>query len=410
LIRQFHILAFTHKYVEISDIGKFHREGEKLKSLLEDCKNQCRIDELVYLSTCNRVEFIFFTEEKVNEAFLKKFFSAFLQTKKSEIKWAQSHVKTYHAVEALRHLFNVISSIDSLVVGEREIITQVREAFEQAEKEKLAGDFSRVVFKSAIETAKMVFTKTRVAHNPISVVSLAFRELMSLKLPAKSSILVIGAGKTNTVLTAYLKKKGYSNFTVVNRSAENGKKLAKSLNSSFFLLENFENNPIPFDILLYCTGAEQALINEAIWAKMCGKYAGSKTIIDLSIPAGIEREVITKFKPTYIGIENLKSVARENLNKRQKEVEKCKLLVMEAIQNTEILLQQREIELALSFIPHQIKTIRKKAVEEVFQKRLQQMDLTTQKTIDELLDYIEKKYISLPMKMALEKLSKKTEN
>jgi glutamyl-tRNA reductase len=407
LIRHFHILAFTHKYVEISEIGKFHREGEKLSALLERCKAECRIDELVYLSTCNRVEFMFFTGERVNEAFLKKLYSVFLEKQTEEVKWALSHGKVYQAGDALRHLFNVISSIDSLVVGEREIITQVREAFEQAEKVKLAGDFSRVVFRSAIETAKLVFTQTRVAHSPISVVSLAFRSLMNLDLPKSSKILVIGAGQTNTVLASYLKKKGYSHFVVANRSAENGEKLAKVLHAPFLPFSELGQAPLPFDMLLYCTGAEQALVNEALWKKLLGKDTKGKTIVDLSIPAGIESSVIKTYKPKYIGIESLKSVARENLDKRQKEVEKCKVIVQEAIQNTEVLVQQREMELALSFIPTQVKAIRKKATEDVFHKRLKQMDPASLEIVEELLDYLEKKYIGLPMKLAREKLINK---
>ena len=407
MIRRFHILAFTHKYVEISEIGKFHREGDKLFSLLNQCKEECHLDELVYLSTCNRVEFMFFTGEKVNEAFLKKLFSIFLEKNTADVKFALNTGKLYQGSDALRHLFNVISSIDSLVVGEREIITQVREAFETAEHSKLAGDYSRVVFRSAIETAKSVFTHTHVAHNPISVVSLAFRELLKLNLPKSTRILVVGAGQTNTVLATYLKKKGYSHFVVVNRSVENGEKLAQSLHAPFLPLSELGHSTLPFDLLLYCTGADKALISDSLWSKLLGKDTLDKTIVDLSIPSGIEPSLHRNFKPTYIGIESLKSVARENLDKRQKEVEKCKTIVQEAIQNTEVLVQQREMELALSFIPTQVKAIRKKATEEVFQKKLKQLDPASQEIVEELLDYLEKKYIGLPMKLAREKLVNK---
>ncbi len=405
MISRFHIIAFTHKYVEISDIGKMHREGTNLSVGLDAAKQACKLDELIYLSTCNRVEMMFFTPEKVNEAFLKKLYKALFGLSAKDIKWAIEQGKTYQAEDALRHLFFVTSSIDSLVVGEREIITQVRTAFEESEKLKLSGDFSKVVFRAAIETAKRVYTQTQVAHNPVSIVSLAFRQLLKLNPDKESKFLVIGAGQTNTVLATYLKKKGYNNFLVANRSMDKAEKLAKTLKGEAIALADLGKKSYPFDVLLYCTGAETAMVDEQLWTKLLGSNTKDKIVVDLSIPAGVEKTVLDKFKPSYIDISSLKVQARENLEIRQREVEKCKVIVNESIEKTVNLIRHRELELALSFIPAQVKAIRQKATDEVFAKQVQNLSESDRKLLHEMLDYIEKKYIGLPMKMAREKLS-----
>ncbi len=397
-------MAFTHKYVEINDIGRMHREGSNLQAGLTNAKNNCKLDEVVYLSTCNRVEIMFFTSEKVNEAFIKKLIKSLLGLGAGELRWAIENGKLYRAEDALRHLFYVTSSIDSLVVGEREIITQVRTAFEEAEKMKLAADFCRVIFRSAIETAKRVYTQTQVAHNPVSIVSLAFRKLLALNPDKHSRILILGAGQTNTVLATYLKKQGFGDFTVVNRTFSKAELLAKSLGGKAFPLTELGRHKIPFDLLIYCTSAETAMISTDLWEKLLGEDVANKTVVDLSVPAGLEKAVLDKFMPTYIGIVDLKVQARQNLDFRQKEVEKCKVIVAESIEKTVTQIRQREVELALSFIPAQMKAIRQKATNEVFVKQIMELDESGQKLVMDLIDYLEKKYIGLPMRMAREHL------
>jgi glutamyl-tRNA reductase len=404
MVSRFHVLAFTHKYVEINDIGRMHREGSNLQAGLTNAKNNCKLDEVVYLSTCNRVEIMFFTSEKVNEAFIKKLIKSLLGLGAGELRWAIENGKLYRAEDALRHLFYVTSSIDSLVVGEREIITQVRTAFEEAEKMKLAADFCRVIFRSAIETAKRVYTQTQVAHNPVSIVSLAFRKLLALNPDKHSRILILGAGQTNTVLATYLKKQGFGDFTVVNRTFSKAELLAKSLGGKAFPLTELGRHKIPFDLLIYCTSAETAMISTDLWEKLLGEDVANKTVVDLSVPAGLEKAVLDKFMPTYIGIVDLKVQARQNLDFRQKEVEKCKVIVAESIEKTVTQIRQREVELALSFIPAQMKAIRQKATNEVFVKQIMELDESGQKLVMDLIDYLEKKYIGLPMRMAREHL------
>ncbi len=133
----------------------------------------------------------------------------------------------YRGEEAMRHLLEVSASLDSMVLGEREIITQVRKAFEDARRWNVSGDLLRLTSKKVIETAKRVFTETAIATRPVSVVSLAWKRFSSYKHPKDAAILLIGAGQTNGNFARFLSKAGYTNVTVANRTLERAEALAK---------------------------------------------------------------------------------------------------------------------------------------------------------------------------------------
>jgi glutamyl-tRNA reductase len=157
----------------------------------------------------------------------------------TEINWSIENSQVFEGEHALRHLFSVASSIDSLVVGEREIITQVRNAYEKCNELGLTGDLIRLAIKRTIEVGKEVYTHTNIARNPVSVVSLAYRKLRALNVKLDARFLIIGSGVTNTNMAQYLKKHKFANFTIFNRTIANAEKLATELNGKAFSIKRF---------------------------------------------------------------------------------------------------------------------------------------------------------------------------
>ena len=137
-MERFKIVAFTHKTADLKEIGKLHVEEQLAGERLQHLKSVMGLSELMYLSTCNRVEFCFVTDDAITSDYLTRFFSNFLTTGQDP-SWAVNNALVLEGDDAIRHLFMVASSLDSLVVGEREIITQVRNAYEFCDKHKLDG-------------------------------------------------------------------------------------------------------------------------------------------------------------------------------------------------------------------------------------------------------------------------------
>src|SRR5687768_2144955 len=196
-MKQLKIIAFTHKTAGLNTVGKLHMDEARRAEVLGRLKSGSGADELMYLSTCNRVEFILSAAEAIDEQYLFRFFSLFRpEWDRQELAEIVSAVSVLESEDALRHLYRVASSLDSLVVGEREIITQVRNAYEWCRKENLTGDLLRLVIRKTIECAKEVYTKTNIARNPVSVMSLAYRRLRDLQIKMDARFLFIGAGIT----------------------------------------------------------------------------------------------------------------------------------------------------------------------------------------------------------------------
>ncbi len=384
----------------MNDIGKLHIDENDVKSRLEGLKQSLNIDELLYLSTCNRVEFLLSSSSKIDTPFLKKFFSAFDPTwKTTDITWAIENAQVFENDDALRHLFNVASSIDSLVVGEREIITQVRNSYEKCNELGLTGDLLRIAVKKTIEVAKDVYTHTNIAKNPVSVVSLAYRKLRALNVKQDARFLIIGSGVTNTTMGKYLKKHKFANFTVFNRTLENAEKLANDLNGKAFPLSQLENYKEGFDIIVTCTGAAESVITPAIYKSLVGTDKSKKVVIDLAIPNDLDSEILNNYDVNLIAVNNLQEVAKENLQARQQEMDACNTIIEQNIEEFKQIIKTRKVELAMSEVPKKVKEIRETA-NEVFAKELKNLDAESKEVLDKILAYMEKKYISVPMKMA----------
>lgn len=394
------IIAFTHKTTDLNEIGKLHIDEAQLQDRLEHLKTTSGVDELQYLSTCNRVEFMLSYNGSINNEFLKLFFGAFdSKWKDADIKWAINNAQVFEGEEALRHLFNVASSIDSLVVGEREIITQVRNSYEKCSNLNLTGDLIRLAIKRTIEVAKDVYTHTNIARNPVSVVSLAYRKLRALNVKQDARFLIIGSGVTNTTMAKYLKKHEFANFSVFNRTLENAQKLAEELKGKAYPLSELKNYKEGFDIIVTCTGAAESVITPDIYKSLVGEDRSKKIVIDLAIPNDLDAEILKNYDVNLIAINNLQEVAKENLLAREQEMQACNEIIERNIEEFKQIIKTRKVELAMSEVPKKMKAIRETA-NEVFAKELESLDVQSKETLDKILSYMEKKYISVPMKMA----------
>ncbi len=400
-MNSFKIISLTHKRAPLELIGKLHLDEDHQRDFLGAIKQSMELQELLFLSTCNRVELVLKTDKDITPSFLSNLFSSINpQLTEDELNALFSKTKIWEGPEALTHLFNVSASLDSLVVGEREIITQVRKAYEFCNGLGLTGDTIRLVIKHTIETAKQVYTDTAIAQNPVSIVSLAYRQLRSLGIKNDARIVFIGAGETNSNMAKYLKKHQYANFTVFNRTLANAEKLAKELNGKAIDLNKIENFKEGFDVLITCTSSQEPIVSNAVYTSLLNGDSSKKVVIDLALPADVDPKVLDEHELFYIDIESMKQQASENLLKRESEIEACRNIIASKVEEFKLLFQERKIEVAFGEIPKQIKSIKELAINEVFAKELNTLDLQSKEVLEKVLNYMEKKYNALTIKTA----------
>lgn len=406
----FKIIAFTHKNLPFDLIGKLHLNQDEQTTVLGAVKLNFGFEEFLFLSTCNRVELFINSQHELTPLFIKEVI-LFLNSRLNNVEanTLSENAEIYLGDEAVEHILKVASSLDSLVVGEREIITQVRKAYDFCNMLGLTGDFIRLLTKQTIETAKDIYTNTDIAKNPVSVASLAYRQLRDLGIKNDARIIFVGSGETNTVLASYLQKHKFANFTVFNRSLENGKKLAKILKGKAFELKALPEFKEGFDVLVVCTSSSEPLVTKAIFDKLNNNETSKKVIIDLALPANVE-EVVAKDKLVrYIDIDSLKAQAEANLQLRRNEVEKCEQIIKNKTEQFRWLHKERRIELAFGEVPRQVKAIKDLALNEVFAKEINLLDNNSKEVLEKVLCYVEKKYNAVAIKTAKELLLKPNE-
>ncbi|MBK7310690.1 MAG: glutamyl-tRNA reductase [Sphingobacteriaceae bacterium] len=384
-------------------VGKLHLDEYTQASLLGAVRANFQFDELMFLSTCNRIEIYLCTDNEITPYIIGKVISTINPAlPKNIVEELASKATVLNDEAAVSHVFKVASSLNSLVVGEREIITQLRKAYDLSNSLKLTGDFIRILIKQTIETAKQVFTETDIAKNPVSVVSLAYRQLRDLGIKTDARVLIVGAGETNIKMANYLQKHKFANFTVFNRTLSKAQDLATKLNGTALSLNDLKAYDKGFDVLIICTSASQSIITHDIYHSLLQKETNKKVLIDLSIPAGIEASVIKEYPSFYIDINSLKVQAEVNMNSRLSEMTKCETIIGFKLEEFKRLQKERLVELAFGEIPRQVRAIKDVALTEVFAKEISELDTNSKEVLDKVIGYIEKKYNAVAMKTAKE--------
>lgn len=400
MLQHVHVLTLTHRHAKLKEIGSlvaaFEADGQ-LRDRLQALVNEGVVDELYYLATCNRFTLLFTTQRTVNE----RFRASLLPDQQLPALEALRHLE---GDKAVYHLFEVAASIDSLVVGERQILGQFREAYGRCREWKLIGDDLRIVCDRVVLAAKDVYNRTRIGQKSVSVVSLAMQQLRRFNPRPNARVLMIGAGQTNLLVTKFLRKAGYTDVTVFNRSPERAAALAQPFpNGAGLSLSDLESYERGFDVLFVCTGAAEPIVTSDLlhWL-LAEEDAEGKVVIDLGVPADVNEEAVAAHPVSYVGIEQLRTLAEENMGFRREEIKRAHGVLHQHLSELDAAYRQRLLERAMRHLPEEIKAIKHTAVNQIFAKELRDLDPETRDLMIRMMSYMEKRCIGIPMKAARE--------
>ena len=383
----------------------FHLADDRRQEVLSNVIKHTGIRELMYLSTCNRVEIIFTLPHYVCPgvtANMLKLIQPNLE--ESEIRNIAARAERFNGIEAAEHLLNVAASLDSAIIGEREIITQLRKAYEECDALGLTGDDLRLMIRQCIQTAKEVFTSTDLAKKPVSVVSLSWEQFRTFNLPTDSRILLIGAGQIIRNFSKFLFENDYRNLTFMNRTLANAQALSDSFGGKALPLDELSQFTEGFDALISCTGSDSHVVDANLYETILRSETSQKIIIDLAVPNDIHPNVISSFNVDYLDMNQIRERAQENIQYREQAIADCMPIIQAGLRECEKVHKERRIEKAMTSIPETIKEIRSTALGSVFAKDLETLDDHSRDVLEKIMNYMEKKYISIPMRMAKEVL------
>ncbi|MCB0484305.1 MAG: glutamyl-tRNA reductase [Flavobacteriales bacterium] len=403
----FGLISFQHKSLPVAEIGRLHITDERLPEALGIFRSLTGAKEVVILSTCNRVEFHYYAVESLC---IQEVLSALYPGMNSGQKDLLSEkALILKGGEAVRHIFEMTASLHSAVVGEREILGQFRDANSKAQKLGYRGDYLRILERKAVEIAKRILTETPITDRPVSIVNLAAYEIKKYCPNPDARILMVGSGKSNTALSVKLKKFGYRNFSLFNRTPANGAEISNITNVEVLPLSSLSLHKKGFDVLVSCTSSDHEIISKELYQTLLAGQDDRKIVVDLAVPADIDSEIAFKFNAKPIDIAGLKKISEANLQVRKEALEQCRHILHEEFEDFKRRVKMRRLEVALQNVPTEVRSIRSKAVDEVFARDLQQLDDEAREVLDKVLSYMEKKFISKPMLLAREVFMKEVE-
>ncbi len=388
----------SHHQFPLETIGQFHIPDHLLEAKLQELKNVIGCEELMFVSTCNRVEWLFTVDHYVCTGLTQKILDIFCQS--SQLDTAQIGQKCVRlsGEDAVHHALRTAASLNSAVIGEHEILGQMRAAYDYSFQKGWTGEALRLLMKQCIKSSKQVFTETDLRRKPVSVVSIAWSAFQEQNIPLNSEIGLVGAGQIIGTFAKFLEDAGYQNIHVFNRSEDNAKEIAKRFaHGQVHAMDAFTQQTLQPTVWIICTGSTAYLMDEKMIENL---PASTQFVIDLALPGNVHPAIKNKEGVAFFDMNSIQKITSENIAFREQALEQCEPIVLSGLIEHRHMVQERKIELAMQNIPVTIKEIRDTAISSVFQKELASLDDEAKATLDRILDYMEKKYISVPMKMA----------
>jgi glutamyl-tRNA reductase len=328
---KFFTLGVNHKDCPIEIREQLHFGASQLANGYEKAKSFSEIAELVILSTCNRVEFYGFAESV--HAAEPALLDIIESTHSISRETFRPFLYRYEGKEATHHLFRVAAGLDSLVIGENEILGQLREAFKQANEYQTVHSLLYRLMEKALKLGKDIRNKTKINEGAVSIPSVAVE--LAEKIFGRLSgqkIMVLGTGDMSVLTLKNLKQAGADVQYIVSRNQERGQKLALEFISEWISIENWQEHLASIDILIASTSAPHPIVRyDQVKRVMSARRHRPLFLIDIAVPRDIESEVNSLDDVYLYNVDDLKGVSASNLNRRRREIEAAETMVDAAV-------------------------------------------------------------------------------
>ena len=359
------LVGLSHNTAPVEVREKLSFSGQMLSDGIKRLRGYENISECLILSTCNRVEiYAIVDQSEIGIARIKDFLHSYQTT--LPLESISQHLYIHKNEAAVKHLF----SLDSMVVGEPQILGQVKDAFDTALLNKTTGVILNKLFKKAISVAKRVRTETRIAENAVSIsyaaVELAKKIFSSLR--DKRGMLV-GAGEMGELAANYLVSSGIQEIVVSTRNYDRALNLAQTYNGRAVRFENFLEEMGRSDVVICSTGAPDYVIRSEHMQDIIHKRKNRPIfLIDISVPRNID-PAINKIDNVFLyDIDDMHAVVEANRRTRKEEADKGEQIIVEEVETFSKWFKSLEVVPAIVALREKVEDIRRKELERVTDK------------------------------------------
>jgi glutamyl-tRNA reductase len=325
------VVGLSHHSAPVALRERFAFAEARIPAALELLRNESIADEAVILSTCNRVEIYAATALEPAEAFseLKEFLTTIHEYRDP----LTDELYALNEPQSLHHLFRVACGLDSMVLGETEILGQLKQAYGLALQHGHTGARLNKAFQRAFNVAKHIRTETNIQRGSVSVASVAVElaEKIFSSL-ADHEVMVIGAGDTSEKTARALLSRGARSIVVANRSFDRAAALAKELGGRAARFDEWAKEFEKIDIVISSTAAPHHILDRArLEPLMKLRRNRPLLLIDIAVPRDIDPEVNFLENVYLYNVDDLQSIANDYLKQRQEEIAKCEAIIAEKV-------------------------------------------------------------------------------
>lgn len=317
----FTVVGTSYKYspIEIREKLSFH--GNKTFHALLLLKERLISEAGIILSTCNRIE-IYLDGNNIKSSEMIDFIS---QYHKIDAEKISPYIYTYEGEQALKHLLTVACGLDSLVIGETQILGQIKQALLQSEQVGFLNNLMRNIFQYSIQFAKNIHQKTKISEGKISVGSLAVDFIKEhFECLLSKNILIMGVGKVTNLVLSYLKESNPKTIFIANRNFEKAKVLSDKIGARAILFEELLTVLGTIDIIITATASPSFILMKDDLAKF---VRHNFFIIDLGVPRNVDPKVKEIKNVKLFTLDELETVIKRNLEIKRQKAENVKELI-----------------------------------------------------------------------------------
>ena len=324
------LVGLNHRTAPVEVRERVSFTTEQARRAAEELRARGILEETLVLSTCNRSEVYGVPPEASHEcaAGLSSFLSEFHSVRPDVLSGSLYH---HYDREAVRHLFRVSAGLDSMLLGEAEILGQVREAYRFAHEHGATGPVLNRLFQGALEVGKRVRTETELGTRPMSVASAGVKlaERIFGKLNERSA-LVLGAGTISEQVVEQLRSRGIAHLVVMNRSQERAENLAQQFGGKVVGWGEWETALKGPDVVVASLSAEEPVLRREMLARaMAARGNRALLLMDLGLPRNIEAAAADLYNVYVYNVDDLTDIVQQNRHARESEIPRAEAIVEE---------------------------------------------------------------------------------
>lgn len=392
------VVGLSHKTAPVEVREKLSIPETKIEGAIAQLCGYPHVQEVAILSTCNRLEIYIVTSE--TEPGIREVTQFLSESSKLPILSLRPHLFMLLHEDAVMHLMRVSAGLDSLVLGEGQILAQVKQTHKLAQQYKGISRILERLFKQAITAGKRVRTETSIGTGAVSISSAA-AELAQMKGQnlASSKIAILGAGKMSRLLVQHLLSKGASEISIVNRSMRRSEELASQFKDAplrLYPLSEMMQVIATSDLVFTSTAATDPLLNKAKLSAVLGQDQ-SLMLVDISVPRNVDSDVNDLPNVKSFNVDDLKAVVAQNHETRRKMAQEAEGLLEEEVAAFDVWWRSLETVPTISCLRDKIESIREQELEKALSRLGSEFAEKHQEVIEALTRGIVNKILHDPM-------------